>query len=73
MQMNLKKGPGHRAQLEIIRRMTPEQRLMQAFELSRFTRALCRQGLRKRFPELSEEELHKLYLERLDRCHNQNY
>ncbi|MHB1361666.1 MAG: hypothetical protein ACYCW5_03585 [Thermoleophilia bacterium] len=71
--MNLKKGPGHRAQLEIIRRMTPEQRLMQAFELSRFTRALFRQGLRKRFPELSEEELHKLYLERLDRCHNQNY
>ena len=73
MHVNLKKDPGHLAQLQIIRRMTPEQRLMQAFELSQFTRDLLRQGLRTRFPDLSEAELHKLYLERLDRCHNQNY
>jgi hypothetical protein len=50
-----------------------EQRLMKAFELSAFTKALLEEGLRKRFPDLSEEELHRVFLERLARCHNQNY
>ena len=53
--------------------MTPEQRLLKAFEMSAFTKALFREGLRKRFPQLSEEEFHKLFLERLALCHNRNY
>ena len=53
--------------------MTPEQRLAKALELSELTRDLFKHGLRKRFPELTEEELRKLYLERLDLCHNRNY
>jgi len=59
--------------LEMLRRMTPEQRLLKAFELTEFTRQLFRQGLRNSHPELSEEELHTLYLARLEKCHNQNY
>ena len=62
-----------RAQVEILRRMTPEQRLMAALDLSEFTRALFRDGLRKAFPDLSEEALHRLYLERMSKCWNRNY
>ncbi len=53
--------------------MTPAQRLAKAFELSEMTKRLFRQGLRKQFPELSEEGFHQLYLERWAKCHNRNY
>ena len=69
----MKPNPDHAAYIKILRNMTPGQRLEKALELSELTRDLFKHGLRKRFPELSEEELHKLYLERLDLCHNRNY
>ena len=68
-----KPRPNRQRYLEILRRMTPQQRLQIAFDLTEQTRELLRIGLRDRFPELSEEELQKLYLERLDQCHNRNY
>jgi hypothetical protein len=68
-----KKRPNHRRYLEVLRRMTPEQRLMKAFELSAFSKALFIHGLRRRFPDLPEEEFHKLFLARLEKCHNRNY
>ena len=71
--MDPKPRPNHQLYLQVLRSMTPEQRLLKAFELSAFTKALFREGLRKRFPHLSEEEFHKLYLERLELCHNRNY
>ena len=71
--MNIKPQPNHRIYLDILRRMTPEQRLLKAFELTEFSRQLFRLGLRNLHPELSEEELQKLYLARLEKCHNQNY
>ena len=68
-----KPRPNRQRYLEILRRMTPEQRLQIAFDLTEQTRELLRIGLRDRFPDLSEEELHELYLERLEKCHNRNY
>jgi hypothetical protein len=53
--------------------MTPEQRLNKAFELSAFCRKLFRQGLKSRFPDLSDREFENLYRSRLDKCHNRNY
>jgi hypothetical protein len=53
--------------------MSPEARLMKAFELTAFSRQLFLHGLRRRFPDLNEEELHKIYLDRLAKCHNRNY
>jgi len=53
--------------------MSPQQRLYKAMELSDAARHLFREGLRHRFPHLGERELHRLYLERLDKCHNRNY
>jgi len=71
--MDPKPRPNHRLYLEVLRRMTPGQRLQKAFELSAFTKRLFFDGLRQRFPHLTEDELKRKYLEQLARCHNQNY
>ncbi len=42
---------------EIFRRMTPEQRVLLALEMSESMRSVALAGLRSRRPELSESEL----------------
>jgi hypothetical protein len=71
--MGPKPRPNHQRYLRVLAAMTPEQRLLKALETSAFTKALFREGLRKRFPDMPEDEFHKLYLERLALCHNRNY
>ena len=63
----------HRVYMQALRNLTPEQRLIRAFELTEMARALFRHGLRKRFPELPEVEFEELYRHRLDLCHNRNW
>ena len=67
------KRPNHRLYIETLRRMTPQQRLLKAFELSELSRQAFVQGLRQRFPDLPEPEFRKLLLARLEKCHNRNY
>ena len=69
----LKPRPNHARYLQILRRMTPAQRLAKAFELSEQARSLFFAGLRLRFSDLSEPDLHRLALRRLEKCHNRNY
>ena len=69
----LKQHPNHRQYLETLARMTPQQRVAKAFELSEMTRQLFVHGLRKRFPSATESEFRKILIERLNRCHNRNY
>jgi len=71
--MDLKKRPNHSQYIQTLRRMTPQQRLAKAFELSEFSKALFWAGLRRRFPDWSEPELKKLMIERFQKCHNRNY
>ena len=71
--MNMKKRPNHEIYIQVLRRMSPEKRLLKAFELSEFANQLFVHGLRKRFPDISEEAFKKILLERLDKCHNRNY
>jgi hypothetical protein len=71
--MDIKKRPNHKIYLQVLRKMTPEQRLMKAFELSEFSKKLFIHGLHKRFPNLPDKEFHKILLERLEKCHNRNY
>ena len=68
-----KQRPNHKLYLQVLRRMTPEQRLAKVFELSEFSRQLFIHGLRRRFPDLPEAEFKELLLRRLDKCHNRNY
>ena len=70
--MDRKPRPNHRQYLEALGRMGPERRLLKAFELTKMARELFAHGLRKRFPTLSEEDLHRIYLERLAKCHNRD-
>jgi hypothetical protein len=71
--MHIKERPNHRLYIQTLRRMTSEDRLLKSFELSDFSKELFLHGLRRRFPDLSDEAIEKLYLERLDKCHNRNY
>lgn len=71
--MNGKERPNHKIYIQVLRQMSPEKRLLKAFELSEFARKLFIHGLRKRFPNLQDEEFKKVLLERLDKCHNRNY
>ena len=68
--MDPKPRPNHQLYLEALRRLTPEQRLLKAFELTELSRELFRAGLRQRFPGADEAELQRIYLERLEKCHN---
>jgi hypothetical protein len=68
--MDRKPQPNRQIYVAALRQMTPEQRLLKAFELGDFSRDLLRDGLRHRFPNATEDELHAIYLERLDKCHN---
>lgn len=69
----MKERPNHPLYIQTLRQMTPESRLQKAFELSEFSKNLFITGLRRRFPDLSEQEFHKILLERLSKCHNRNY
>jgi len=71
--MDPKPRPNHRRYIQVLRAMTPEQRLLKAFELSAFAKALFIQGLRQRFPDVTEEEFRRILLARLEKCHNRNY
>ena len=71
--MDPKPRPNHKLYLQVLRKMTPEQKLAKVFELSAFAKSLFVHGLRKRFPNATEEEFHKILLARLEKCHNRNY
>lgn len=70
---DIKPRPNHRLYLQSLRAMTPEQRLMKAFELSKWTRELFEAGLRQRFPDVAENEFQRILLSRLDKCLNRNF
>jgi hypothetical protein len=68
-----KPHPNRALYVRMLRSMSPEQRLSKAFELGEMSKRLLWDGLRDRHPDMSDEDLRKLYLERLASCHNRNY
>jgi hypothetical protein len=71
--MEIKPHPNHDLYLKTLQRMTPEQRLAKAFELSTLTKELFLQGLRNRFSDKDETEIKEIYLKRIAKCYNRNY
>lgn len=67
----MKNRANHRLYLEILRGMSPEERLRKAFDLSDFSRALFVHGLRHRFPDLSSSQFAELVRQRLEKCRKQ--
>ena len=70
---SLKKRPNQKLYLETLKKMTPEEKLMKMFELTLFGKELFLAGLRERFPDMSETEIKKVYLERVKKCYARNY
>lgn len=71
--MDPKPRGNHQIYIQALRRMTPEQRLKKAFELTDLSRRLFLHGLRKRFPDMPEDELRRLAAKRIRECSNRNY
>lgn len=71
--MNPKARPNHRLYIETLRKMTPEKRLLKAFELSSFSNQLFVHGLKQLYPDATAEEFAQIVKSRLDKCHNRNY
>jgi len=69
----MKNDPNHAVYIRLMRRLTPEQRLAIAFDLSEFSKRLFIEGLRKLYPDLPEAQFRQLVMRRLERCHNPNY
>ncbi|MGH7503909.1 MAG: hypothetical protein ACREL7_19440 [Longimicrobiales bacterium] len=69
----VKPQPNHKIYIEVLRSLSPEQRLRKTFELTAFGRDLLRAGLRRRHPALPEAEFEALVRAELLRCHNQPY
>lgn len=69
----MNKKENHRHYLQTLRRMTSEQRLMKALELSESVRDLLTYGLRKRFPEKNETEIKEIFVKQILKCSNLNY
>ena len=70
---DLKPRPNRKRYLQVLRSMTPEQRLAKAFELSAMTKELFLAGLKRKLPDATPAELRAKMLKRLERCHNRNY
>jgi hypothetical protein len=66
--MDPKPHLNHARYLEALRGMTPEQRLLKAFELTEQSQELLRAGIRWRFPDATPEQQQSIYLEQLERC-----
>ena len=47
-----------RVQIDIYRRMPPEERLKQAFAMTEFARTLSAAGVRSRHPDYTEHQVH---------------
>lgn len=73
MHNGLKPRANRDVYLATLRRMTPEQRLAKALELSEMTHVALRAGLRNRYPDASTDELHALFISRIERCRRRNY
>lgn len=63
----MKPRPNHQIYIGVLRAMSGEDRLRKALELSTLTRELFLAGLRRRYPELAEDDLRRLYLRRLEK------
>ena len=60
--MDPKPRPNHRLCIQVLRRMTPEQRLLKAFRLSEIEVQFRVLELRKRFPDLSDQEFRQILM-----------
>ena len=69
----MKTYPNKQRYRDILKDMSPQEKLEKSFELTEFANSAFRAGLKTRYPNLTADELEQLYQERLRKCHNRNY
>ena len=69
----VKRQPNRGRYLQTLARMTASEKAAKVFELSDAANQRFREGLRLRFPKMSEADRHVIFLQRLAACHNRNY
>ena len=68
-----KPRPNHDRYIQVLRAMSPEQRLVKSFELYDLGKELMRAGIRQRNPGARDDEVNRIVVEELTKCHNRNY
>lgn len=71
--MDPKPRPNRQTYMRALARMSPSAKAAKVFELSDDAKARFRDGIRVRFPYLTDAGRHLIYLERMAACHNRNY
>jgi len=66
---NRKPSSHHQRRLQILRGMTPDQKMARVFKLNERVLNQMRAELRHQYPDISVAELHQRYLEKRIRCH----
>ncbi|MEO1996811.1 MAG: hypothetical protein ABGZ17_16215 [Planctomycetaceae bacterium] len=66
-------SPNHQRTLQVLRSMSPQDKLAQVFKLNERTLQLMRIGLRRRFLDLDDDAFERVYLQARERCHNRTY
>lgn len=62
--MNPKPQTNHQQYLQALHNLGPAGRFQKMLDLNQTSKNLFLHGLRKRFPQKTEDEIHELYLER---------
>lgn len=62
-------GPADKAQIRLLLRVSPAQRLQTMLEMQAIILNMWRSRLRRAHPQLSDLELCRLLFERLSQCH----
>jgi len=69
----MKTYPNKQRYHEILRGMSPQEKLQKSFELTDLVKAAQKAGIRKRYPQLCDHEIDRLMMERQKSWHNQTY
>ena len=69
----MKQYPNKQRYYEILRGISPQEKLEKSFELTELANSAFKAGLQNLHPELCDAELEQLYLEKLKSRHSQSY
>jgi hypothetical protein len=65
--MNLQEDSNHQLYMQVLKRMTPSERLKKAFEPTELKKRLLLYFISKKYPEKTKEEVMKMFIEILKR------
>jgi hypothetical protein len=64
--------PNRKKYIEILQKMTGEERVRIAFELFEFAKDIMIEGMKAQNPKITPEEIQKEVVRRMMRCHKRN-